>query len=191
MKMSNKKISRQDLLKAERDRIADNICNDKNLLNKVHEIMLRLCISGYKKIVFSTEFGNMGFMGVFLPAECCNETITGLKNRHLTRSDLNCFRNSRIPPNYFHDVAFYTILRDIFYLILFMKLRDFLKQRDWVKYRKYDDLGKLIPIRLTYTMANKFAEIYTCGDFFRDWENKSARYVLSGKHRKEVELNVW
>jgi hypothetical protein len=38
-------------------------------------------------------------------------------------------------------------------------------------------------------MANKFAETYPCAEFFKDWEVKSARYVLSGKHRKEINLN--
>ncbi|MDR0919166.1 MAG: hypothetical protein LBM93_07945 [Oscillospiraceae bacterium] len=189
--MAEKKISREELLKAERDRIVDSICNDKELLGKVYEIMFRLCVSADKKILFNAKRGKTDFMGVYIPAKCCAELVEDLKKRYLTPSDLHCFCNSRIPPLYFHDVMFYTILRDIFYLILFIRLRDFLKQRGWVRYQKYNNLGKLILTRLIYTMANKFTETYPCAEFFNDWENKSARYVLSGKHRKEINLSEY
>jgi hypothetical protein len=61
--MVEKKVSREELLIAERDRIVDSICNDKELLGKVYEIMFRLCVSADKKILFSAKWGKLTLWG--------------------------------------------------------------------------------------------------------------------------------
>ncbi|MDR0919167.1 MAG: hypothetical protein LBM93_07950 [Oscillospiraceae bacterium] len=181
--------------------IAVKLIKNKEFYEPVYDIFMKMCVSAGKNFSVYEEREYVAkdvkdiipftgiFTGVYVPNDCYFDIFTELCKRVLNRQAFDDFKLSGFYQIPLHPMGIYSAVYSFIQVFLFANYWEFLSDKPTIKRMPLSSKDTRIFEELSKKAMHNFAIEYPCRDFFNDWEVKSARYVLSGKHRKEIGLN--